>query len=221
MMTSGRLEIGLGAGWARDEYDGAAITFDRPGRRLARLQASVEIIKQALSEGRVERPDSEAFGPIQLDGMPRSIQRPHPPLLIGGGGPRTLRYAAQAADIVGLDPRAMPAGGHVPGDVTAALFDEKVSWLRDAAPERIADLEINVIIFDVDPSFLAGDEQTSITASVPVHEIARSPHYLTGDPTAMVEQLIARRERWGINYLAIKAEHMAVLAPVIARIAGT
>ena len=90
VVTDGRLEIGLGAGWARDEYDGARMAFDRPGQRLARLKSSVAIIKQALSEGRIDRPEGDPYGAIQLDGMPRSIQRPHPPLLIGGGGPKTL-----------------------------------------------------------------------------------------------------------------------------------
>ncbi len=222
VMTDGRLEIGLGAGWARDEYDGAALSFDRPGQRLARLQSAVEIVKQALSEGRVERPETDAYGPIRLEEMPRSVQRPHPPLLIGGGGPRTLRYAAQVANIVGLDPRAMPEGGHIQSDVTEALFNEKIGWLRDAAPDRVDQLEINVIIFDVDPSYRPGGEHTSIsTEYVPVREIARSPHYLTGDTEAMADQLRSRRERWGINYLAIKPEHMGVLAPVIARLAGT
>ncbi len=160
VVTDGRLEIGLGAGWARDEYDGAGMAFERPGQRLARLKASVAIIRQALSEGRIERPEGDPYGAIQLDGMPLSIQRPHPPLLVGGGGPKTLSYAATEAQIIGLDPRAYPEGGHVATDVTEALFDEKVGWIREAAGERFAELEINVIIFDVDSGYRPGSEDT-------------------------------------------------------------
>lgn len=222
VVTDGRLEIGLGAGWARDEYDGAALAFDRPGKRLARLAATVEVIKQALSEGRLDRPADEAYGAIRLEDMPRSVQRPYPPILIGGGGPRTLKYAATVADIVGLDPRAFPDGGHDARDVTEALFDEKVGWMREAAGDRYADLEVNVIIFGVDPDYRHGAGRTSIsTDAISIEEMVRSPHYLTGDASAMADHLVAGRERWGINYLAIKPEHMDVLAPVVARLAGT
>ncbi len=222
VVTDGRLEIGLGAGWARGEYDGAGMAFDRPGQRLARLKSSVAIVKQALSEGRIDRPEGDPYGAIQLDGMPGSIQRPHPPLLIGGGGPKTLGYAASEAQIVGLDPRAYPEGGHIATDVTEALFDEKVGWIREAAGERFAELELNVIIFDVDPGYRTGSEDTAIeTAELSMEEIAGSPHYLLGDTEAMVDRLVERRERWGINYLAIKPRHMDVLAPVVARLAGT
>jgi probable F420-dependent oxidoreductase len=221
-LTDGRLEIGLGAGWASKEYHAVGMAFDRPGKRLARLKSSVAIVKQALSEGRIDRPEEDAYGAIQLNGMPRSIQRPHPPILIGGGGPRTLAFAGAEAQIVGIDPRAQPTGGQVPGDITEAIVDQKVGWIREAAGDRAAELEINLIIFDVDPSYRPGSGHTSIQSQgLTGLEIARSPHYLVGDSEAMVDLLIERRERWGINYLAIKPEHMAVLAPVVARLAGT
>lgn len=221
VMTEGRVEIGLGAGWAREEYDAAGLAFDRPGQRLARLKASVAIIKQALSEGRIERPADEPYGAMRLENMPRSVQRPHPPVLIGGGGPRTLAYAATAADIVGLDPRALPEGGHVAGDVTEALIDEKIGWIREAAGSRAAELEINLIIFQVDPTYRPGSAHTAIaTDSLTQEQVVGSPHYLLGDTAQMSDLLIERRDRWGINYLAIKQAHMDVLAPVIARLAG-
>jgi hypothetical protein len=182
----------------------------------------VAIVKEALSEGRIDRPEDDAYGAIQLEGMPRSIQRPHPPILIGGGGPRTLAFAGAEAQIVGIDPRAQPTGGQVPGDVTEAIVDEKIGWVRDAAGGRASELEVNLIIFNVDPGYRPGSGHTSIQSQgLTSTDIARSPHYLVGDSAAMIETLIERRERWGINYLAIKPEHMADLAPVIARLAGT
>lgn len=222
MLTEGRLEIGLGAGWARVEYDASAMPFDAPGRRVARLQATVAMLKQALGEGRIERDADEAYPRMLLEGMPRSVQRPHPPFLIGGGGRRVLSYAAREAQIVGLDPRAFREGGHDQSDVTESAIDEKVAWIREAAGERWGDLEINLIVFGVDPEYgRRSGSSPALAHPITEDEMAGSPHYLLGDTDEMAERLIARRERWGINYLAIKPVHMDVVAPVIARLAGT
>ena len=221
VVSEGRLEIGLGAGWARNEYDGAAVSFDRPGKRVARLQAAVAMLKQSLSEGRIDRPGDDAYPPIRLDGMPRSVQRPHPPFLIGGGGPRVLRFAAREAAIVALDPRALPEGGHDMRDVTAALFDEKIGWIREAAAERWSELEVNIIIFGADPEHGRRSGRSPVLRhDITEEEMAESPHYLLGDTEAMVDQLVARRERWGINYLAVREADRDALAPVIGRLAG-
>jgi len=203
-VTDGRLEIGLGAGWDRPEYEAAGLSFDGPGRRIARLQATVALLKQALGEGRIERTADDAYPAMRLDNMPMSAQRPHPPFLIGGGGPRMLRYAAREADIVGLDPRAFPEGGHDPADQSESAIDRKVAWVREAAGDRWPELELNIIVFGV------GKE-----------EVAGSPHYLAADRTRMTEQLLARRERWGISYLAVRPAMLDAVAPVVARLAGT
>lgn len=222
MLTEGRLEIGLGAGWARVEYDASAMPFDAPARRVARLQATVAMLKQAFGDGRIERQADDAYPRMLLEGMPQSVQRPHPPFLVGGGGPRVLKYAAREAEIVGLDPRAYREGGHDQSDVTEAAIDEKITWVREAAGARIADLEINLIVFGVDPDYGRRDGPSpALSHPITEAEMAGSPHYLLGGADQMTEQLIARRERWGINYLAIKPAHMDVLAPVISRLAGT
>lgn len=222
MLTDGRLEIGLGAGWARAEYDASAMPFDTPGRRLARLQGTVAMLKQALGEGRIERDADDAYPRMLLEGMPRSVQRPHPPFLIGGGGRRVLSYASREAQIVGLDPRAFREGGHDLTDVTESAIDEKITWIREAAGDRFADLEINLIVFGVDPEFgRRSGPSPALSHPITEDEMAGSPHYLLGDTDEITQQLMARRERWGINYLAIKPVHMDVLAPVIGRLAGT
>lgn len=204
VMTDGRFELGLGAGWDRPEYDGAAMPFDPPGRRVARLKGTVAILRQALSEGRIEREADEGYPAIRVEGMPLSAQRPYPPILIGGGGRRVLSYAAREADMVGLDPRTFPEGGHDPDDRSASAFDQKVAWIREAAGDRWPELQLNVIVFGV------GKE-----------EVPGSPHYLAGDVSQMTDQLVARRERWGISYLAMRTRDMDAVAPVVARLRGT
>jgi probable F420-dependent oxidoreductase len=204
VVTDGRLEIGLGAGWDRPEYDAAAMPFDPPARRLARLKQTVAILKQALNEGRIEREAKDGFPAMRLEAMPRSVQRPHPPILIGGGGPRLLSYAAREADIVGLDPRAFPEGGHDPNDMSESAIDQKVAWMREAAGDRWTQLQLNVVVFGIGNEGMAG-----------------SPHYLSADQSQMTEQLLARRERWGINYLAFRTADVDAVAPVVARLAGS
>jgi probable F420-dependent oxidoreductase len=221
-ITEGRLEIGLGAGWDRPEYEAAGMTFDRPGLRVDRLFAAVDLLKQAFSEGRMVRPADDAYPEMRIESLPRSVQRPHPPFLIGGGGPRVLKWAARNADVVALDPRAFPGGGHDPADVLASAIDTKVEWIRDAAGDRWPQVEINVIIFDVDPDFgRRSGPPPARTHGISEEEIVRSPHYLTGDAERMADQLVERRDRWGISYLALRPAHLDAVGPVIGRLAGT
>jgi probable F420-dependent oxidoreductase len=222
MLTEGRLEIGLGAGWAITEYTASSMPFDAPAKRFARLQATVALLKQSLGEGRIEREADDAYPRMVLEGMPQSVQRPHPPFLIGGGGRRVLSYAAREAQIIGLDPRSLREGGHDQSDVTESAFDEKIGWIREAAGDRWNELEINVIVFGIDPQQgRRSGPSPALRHPITEDEMALSPHYLLGDASEMADQLIARRERWGINYLALKPDHMDVLAPVVNRLAGT
>jgi probable F420-dependent oxidoreductase len=222
VVTGGRLEIGLGAGWNRPEYEAAGMSFEAPGLRVDRLVATVRLLKQAFSEGRIERAADRAYPAINLADMPRSTQQPHPPLLVGGGGRRVLSFAAREADIVGLDPRALPEGGHDPADVTEAATERKLAWIREAAGERLAQLDINVIVFDViaDAGHRAG-AQPDRAAGLTEEELRRSPHYLIGDAGAIADDLLARRARWGINYIAIRPWHLDAMAPVVERLAGS
>ncbi len=222
MLTEGRLEIGVGAGWDRAEYEAAALSFDPPGRRVDRMVATVGLLKQALGQGRMVREGDDAYPHMNLTNMPQSVQRPHPPFLIGGGGPRVLKFAARAADIVALDPKALPQGGHDPADVRAAAIDTKLGWIREAAGERWERLEINVIVFDVDPDFpRRSGPAPERTHGVSDDEMVQSPHYLTGDAEEMADQLLARRDRWGISYISVGAAHLDAVEPVIRRLAGT
>jgi probable F420-dependent oxidoreductase len=221
LVTEGRLEIGLGAGWARSEYEAAGIQFDPPGLRLARLERSVAILKQAMRDGRIEMPASPAYPAMRLDSVPRSVQRPHPPLLVGGGGPRLLRFAAREADIVALNPRSRTVGGLDTSDVRAADVDRKIGWVREAAGERWARLEINVILFGVDPDYRRRrGPPPPRSHQISEEELPGSPHYLTGDPDEMAEQLLARRERWGISYVAMRPKHLELLGEVVRRLAA-
>lgn len=220
-MTDGRIEIGLGAGWNRPEYEAAGLRFDPPAVRLRRMQASMRMIRQALQDGRIDHETDDAYPAIHQTGLPTSVQRPHPPFLVGGGGPKLLAFAAREADIIGIDPRSLPGGGGDPADITGAAVDRKIGWIREAAGERWAELEINIALWQVDPDFhtRAGSPPPR-ARGISEEELPLSPHYLVGDIEEMVDTLLARRERWGFSYITLNASELEVLAPVIARLAA-
>jgi probable F420-dependent oxidoreductase len=218
-MTDGRLEIGLGAGWNRPEYEAAGLRFDPPADRLRRMQASLRMIRQALNEGRIDHEADDAYPAIHQEGLPTSVQRPHPPILVGGGGPKLLAFAAREAEIIGIDPRSLPGGGGDPGDITGAAVDRKVGWIRDAAGERWAQLEINIALWQVDPEFRTRRGAPPPRArGISEEELPLSPHYLVGDTEEMVDTLLGRRERWGISYVTLPERTLSILEPVIARL---
>ncbi len=213
LVTEGRLEIGIGAGWNRPEYEAAGLPFDPPRERIARMRATVAMMKSAMRDGVIDHAGDDAYPPIHQDGLPTSIRRPHPPILVGGGGPKLLAYAAREADIVGLDPRSLPGGGHDPQDVTEAAIDRKVGWIREAAGDRWAHLELNIAVEAIDPDPELGRD-------IGEEELARSPHYLFGDAERITDTLLERRARWGISYLVIGPGELETMRPVITRLAG-
>lgn len=216
-MTDGRLEIGLGAGWNRPEYEATGLTFDPPADRLRRMKASLRMIRQALSEGRIDHEAEQAYPAMHQEGLPTSVQRPHPPFLVGGGGPKLLAFAAREAQIIGIDPRSLPGGGSDPADITGAAIERKIGWVREAAGDRWAELEINVSLWEVDPEFHRRSGTPPPRArGITEEELPHSPHYLVGDTAEMVDTLLARRERLGISYITLPSSALDVLEPVIA-----
>jgi probable F420-dependent oxidoreductase len=221
-LTGGRLEIGLGAGWDAREYAAAGIPFDAPSVRLGRMETSVRLIKQALCDGRIDHEPNDAYPAIHQDGIPMATQRPHPPILVGGGGPRLLRFAAREADIIAINPRSLPAGGLDSGDLVETAVDRKVRWIRQAAAERIGSIEMNILLYEVDPDYYrrSGPPPARVRG-ISEEDLPRSPHYLAGDEEQMIETLIERRERWGISYISMRPHHLASMGNVVSRLADT
>ncbi len=218
-MTDGRLEIGLGAGWNRPEYEAAGLTFDPPAERLRRMKAALRMIRQALSDGRIDHDADDAYPGMQQDGLPTSVQRPHPPFLIGGGGPKLLAFAAQEAQIIGIDPRSLPDGGIDGGDITGEAVGRKIGWIREAARDRWPELEINIALWEVDPDFQRrGGSPRARARGISEDELPLSPHYLVGDTDEMADTLLERRERLGISYVTFPASALETLEPVMARL---
>lgn len=220
LLSRGRFELGIGAGWLRSEYEAAGIPFDPPADRVARLEEAVRLLKRLWTEDAVTA-EGAHYRLSELTVSPRPVQRPHPPILIGGGGRRVLEVAAREADIVGLAPRSRADGTLDPLDITAAVTERKIGWLRAAGP-RFDALEINVFVYAVeitdDPA--AAADRLAADFGIPAAEAVTSPHILIGSLDGIVEELHARRERYGLSYVTVPEDLMDALAPVVARLAG-
>jgi probable F420-dependent oxidoreductase len=221
VLSGGRFELGLGSGWLREEYDQAGIPFDAPGTRIERLAESVAIVKGLLAGERVTF-TGRHYAIAGLPGRPHPVQRPHPPILIGGGGQRTLSLAAREASIVGLVPRARRDGGGLDrADFGEAALRQKVEWVRAAAGDRFEALELHALIQAVvvsDRRTVA--EQLASRFSVPPELLLESPYVLAGTVDEICETVKQRRERYGISYLTVFDRDLEAFAPVVGRLGG-
>jgi probable F420-dependent oxidoreductase len=224
VLSEGRVEFGIGAGWMNTDYQQSGIAHDRAGVRIDRLAESLEVCKAIFAGGTVDF-TGEHYDVTGYQGHPRPVQDPHPPILIGGGGKRILTLAAQHADIVGINPKI--ASGAIDSATAqngaAARTDEKVAWVRDAAGDRYDDIEINMLVFAV---VVTDDAAGTAEAMAPMFSLdpAEVPDYplaWIGTEDEIVEALQARRERWDASYLVVQAAAMEDAAPIVARLRGT
>jgi probable F420-dependent oxidoreductase len=222
LLTDGRFELGVGAGWLLSDYSQTGIPFDLGRVRVERLEEAVHIITRYLEGGPVTA-KGKYYAVSELEGLPRPVQRPRPPLLIGGGGPRILALAAREADIVGIVPRTRADGsGLDTADASAAAMDGKIATIRAAAGARFADLELNVLVQRVavadDPAAAVGEiaQQWKLDPAA----VRDSPFVLAGSVDALADALEARRARYGISYVVVFEQFMDAFAPVVRRLSG-
>jgi probable F420-dependent oxidoreductase len=221
LLSNGRLELGLGAGWRTSDYRQLGMPYDAPGRRIDRLVESSLLVKRLLAGETV----THAGPHYQLGAArvwPRPIQRPHPPIIMGGGGPRMLRLAARQADIVGFIPQFSQRGRPILTDVGEAALDRKVAIVREAAGDRFERLELNLFIVDAGMVGSGQPVARSVMAAAKVASVglAGSPYFLYGTLPALRERLERRRERTTISYYAIRQGSMEAMAPLVAALAG-
>ena len=223
LLSEGRLEIGIGAGWMISDYEQAGMPYDTAGVRIDRFVEGLEIIKRAMGDGAFSFAGRH-YNITNYDGMPKPVQRPCPPILIGGGGKRVLSFAAREADIIGIN-GTMTAGVVGPDAIstmTAAAVEEKVTIVREAAGSRLADIEMNIRTFFVKVTDDADGTISGMAQMIGVEPsmVAETPFALIGPTDKIVEDLIARRERWGFSYIIVGAEDVDSFAPVVAALNG-
>jgi probable F420-dependent oxidoreductase len=223
LFSEGRVEMGLGSGYLPDDYTKSGIPLDPAGTRISRMEEAIHLLK-ALFSAEPATFSGKYYQVNGLPGLPKPLQKPHPPLYIGGGGRRMLSIAAREADIVGLTAILKPGGtGFVMGDITASATEQKVEWIRQAAGERFEHLEINSFVFAAKVTdhreMVAG--HIAHGAGLAPEDILNSPHFLIGSVEQICEDLYHYRERYGISYLSLLGGGSNdEFTPVIARMSG-
>jgi probable F420-dependent oxidoreductase len=224
LVSEGRVELGLGAGWMRTDYDQSGIPFDDARVRIDRLEEALEIYRQLLAEGEATF-RGEHYQVDGVPGLPRPASDGGPRLIVGGGGKRVLSLAARHADIVGVNPslHSGAADAEAARSSVASRFDERVAWVREAAGERADEIELQLLTFHVD---VGGDRAATAAALGPAMGLGEEeafdlPLALVGSVDDICEQLVERRERWGFSYVVVHDPDVDAFAEVVARLAGT
>lgn len=224
VLSDGRVELGVGAGWMTTDYEASGIPMDSPTVRVERLEEAIDVMKGLFAGGRFSFAGTH-YHITELEGAPHPVQQPHPPLIVGGGGRRVLALAAREADIVGVNPnlKAGQVDATAARDGLAPAVDRKVAHVRQAAAGRYDDVEINFLIL----ACVLTDDRTGVLETIAApfglapHEMAEVPYVWTGSVDQICEQLIANRERWDASYFVLQGtDAMAAAAPVVARLTG-
>jgi probable F420-dependent oxidoreductase len=223
LLSDGRLELGLGAGWLTGEYQAMGINFDPAPTRIERLGEAVQLIKRLFADGEVSF-KGKHYAVDGFEGAPRPLQRPHPPIMIGGGSRRVLQLAGREANVASLNynNRLGTLLGDGFRESTEEPTLEKVEWIRQGAGERFAEVEIHIGAYFTnvtdDPVGVAAE--MSDTFGVPPEQVMTHPHALIGSTDAICDELIRRRELYGISYVGVGAHLIDEFAPVVQRLTG-
>jgi probable F420-dependent oxidoreductase len=225
LLSGGRLELGIGAGWLRAEYDAAGMTYEANGVRVNRLAEALTIIKGLFVDGPFTFM-GEHYRVTNLENFPKPAQRPGPPILIGAGKRRMLQLAGHHADIVGFLTTSVASGAldDDPTERLAASVEQKIAWVREGAGPRFEEIELSLI-----PSIIITDNRQGATdrlihergwSGISPEQVWAMPAVLIGTIPEIVETLQTRRERYGFSYYVIADSQLDACAPLVSALAG-
>lgn len=207
LLTNGRFELGLGAGVSADEFEKMGLSFAGASTRVSQLEETIQLVKQLFTEDMVNF-SGKHYTITGLKGTIRPAQRPHMPILIAGAGERMLKLAGREADSIAIGSKIGPRGV----DPTDATLEQKIAWIKEAAGERFADLELSQTIYDLEIT----DSATPLAPSSGGWFVPRRP--LSTEQA--VAHLLEQRDRYGFSYLQVSAQQMENFAPVLAQLGG-
>jgi probable F420-dependent oxidoreductase len=223
LLSGGRLELGLGAGWLTSDYAQSGIACDPPGVRIDRLAEGLAVVKGLMAGGKFSFAGRH-YTVTDHPGTPVPAQRPRPPILVGGGGRRILALAGREADIVSVnfDLRSGTVGPHLGATATAAATAERVGWIREASGERFADVELSFTAY----LSMVTDDRDAVAAGLgsgfglDADQVLAMPNFAIGTVAQIADELERRRDELGFSYVVVGGECHEAMAPVVERLAG-
>ncbi|MEI2618972.1 MAG: TIGR03621 family F420-dependent LLM class oxidoreductase [Thermomicrobiales bacterium] len=225
VLSGGRVELGIGAGWMRAEYDQTGITFDSAGQRIARLEESLAII-DAIWRGERLSFAGAHYRIEDLAGYPLVGAGCRPTLVVGGGRPRALRLAGRVADVVGVLTSAYGTGRMISpvSERTQETVKLKISWIQEGAGDRFEQVELSMI-----PTIVVTDDREAAASAAvlqygweghAVADVLEMPSMLLGTIEEIIDGLVRRREEFGFSYIVVSDTQMEEFAPVVAALRG-
>jgi probable F420-dependent oxidoreductase len=225
VLSEGRFELGLGAGFSRAEYEQAGIAFDPPHVRAERLEEALQVVKGLFADAPFTF-TGQHYSVTGLNSFPKPLQRPHPPVLVGAASSRMLSIAARQADIIGLQTVATTRGvlAQDPKVRSASAVSEKIEQVRQAAGERFEEIELNTVASVV----MTAHRQEAAEqfardrgwGDIAADEVLTMPSVFIGTVDHIVDEMRGRRERYGISYYVFFDQLMETVAPLVTRLAG-
>ncbi|MEO7912107.1 MAG: TIGR03621 family F420-dependent LLM class oxidoreductase [Roseiflexaceae bacterium] len=225
LLSGGRLELGLGAGWLQSEYDQAGMRYDPPGLRIQRLGEAIAVLKGLFAEAPLTFAGTH-YSINNLNGFPKPTQRPHPPILIGAGHKRMLMLAGREANTVGILTTSV-ATGRVVDDPMARLTERvaaQIAWVREGAGARFDEIELSTVA-----TLIITDQRRARTeqwirergwSSVTNEQVWDMPAVMIGSVDQLADDLHRRREQLGFSYYVVSDQSAEAAAPLVARLAG-
>jgi probable F420-dependent oxidoreductase len=223
VLSGGRTELGIGAGWMKVDYDALGLPYDSPGTRIARLDEGLQVIKGCFASGAFSY-SGDHYTVTDYDALPKPAQG-RIPILIGGGAPKILRLAGREADIIGINPNLRVGAITADAAKTASAEEtaNKLTWIREGAGDRFDDIELQIRYF----LHAVTDDKVGFAGAVAgafdstPEEVLGSGAALIGTLDEMVDTLQQRREEWGVTYVVVGNDFFETFAPVVAQLAGT
>lgn len=204
LLSGGRFELGIGAGWLRSEYEQIGIPFDPPGIRVERMQEALHILKGIFAE----KPFTFAgkhYTITHLESFPKPFQKPHPPLLIGAGSKRMLSIAAREADIIGILPKALTIG-----------------TISEDPAERFDEVELSMVVtVEIAHDRHQRAEQILYKrgwSSITAEQVLEMPSMLIGSMDQIAEKIQVLREKYAFSYFVISDTCLETFAPIVAQL---
>ena len=220
VISNGRLDLGIGAGWHDRDNHSLGIVYDVPRVRVERLAEAIPLLKRLWTEDEVTHAGTH-YRHDKAHSGPKPVQLPHPPILIAGGGDRILALAAKEADIIGVIPKTRPDGAPDRAAYSWETAMDRFAHVRGLLGDR--DVELNMLVFGMivtDDRAAAVAELAARMEGAPAEMIDRSPFFLVGSLADMRTQLLRVREAFGVSYFNVRGEHIEAFAPLAKELAA-